>query len=530
MKLRALTWLSVALLSVGLFSYLQGAFAAISSNVELDYGEGTVLWQAQNLHSLSAAVHPLGQYPYILFNYTPVFHCAALLAANFMPSLLAAGRLVSVLSLLGVCVLAFLILSRKPRHWSNLPCGLMAGLLLLHLPNASWSFLFRVDTIGIFFTFLGITLFLHSRRHVWMAYAAFLSFTAAVYSKQTLIAAPFACLLCLSFENPRRALRVVAAFAAVGLSVLAVPAFLTRGEIVRHLFTYNVSPLAWRHGGWLAYDLCRKSAFILLPAVAYVWMRISRLNWSRSPMRARLVTFFQSIQASLREEGTSRTGTLFTIYLATSTLACLSITKIGANVNYMLEPLCACCILAALFVQTQLAPTRTKQGGFSAARFLALSSALLVALTTRFATAGFAGYMHQITANQQAHTYMLHRLEAMRGDVYSEEMTLVLQAHKQVPGEPSSVTFLSAMHLWNERPLVDRIRDDYFSALLVNTSLENREHFSPAVRQAVNAEYELREQAGPYLLYLPRPAAASSDPIDSKENHDQLAYAANSSR
>ncbi len=514
MKFRGFTWSAVALLGVGLFSYLRGAFTAISSGVELDYGEGTVLWQAQNLHDLNAAVHPLGQYPYILFNYTPVYHCASLLAAHFMPSLLAAGRLVSVLSMLGICLIAFLIVSRGSRHWSSLPCGLMAGLLLLHLPNASWSLLMRVDMMGVCFAFLGILLYLRSREHPWMAYAAFLSFTAAAYSKQTLIAAPLACLFCMLIEDARRAFRVLAAFAMTGLAILAFLAFLTRGEMVRHFFTYNVSPLAWRHGVWLAFDMCRRCAFILLPAFAYLLMRAGSLNLRRTPLRSLPSSFLQAVRTSLKEDGQTRTGTVFAVYLGIGALASLSITKVGANVNYLLEPLFAACILTALYIHSQLEAPKLKPDNFSASRVLALASVFLVVLTTNFASSGFANSINRIEANQQVHDYMLHRLEAIPGDVYSEEMTLLLEAHKQVPAEPSSVTFLSKMHLWDERPLVDRIRNGYFSALLVNTSLDDSEHFSPAVRQAANAAYELRERSGDYLLYFPRQSAATLEKND----------------
>ncbi len=484
-------WLVVLLLAGGLYTYAGRARAAVATATELDYGEGTVLWQVRNLPDLPAAVHPLGTYPYILFNYTPVYHWATRLMALALPrpeapDLVAAGRLVSIFSMLGICALAGLIVRRTTRGWASLPAACMGALLLLQLPNTDWSLLVRVDMIGIFFTYLGLYLFLRAEQQPWAHYAAFAAFTLALYSRQTLIAAPAACLLCLFAQNPRRAVRVVAAFAAAGLAILGVLAGLTHGEFVRHLFTYNVSPFHWRHGIWLALDLCRRSLFVILPAVSFAMGAIWRTATRRESFRG------------------SGAASLFVVYLGISSVAALSIAKAGANVNYLLEPLFACCILTALFFGERLLAAQRQPRFAATGVTLALLAAALVALPLSRGGVAATGLAGCSPAAEATHAEMLRRVAGIRGEIYSEEMTLLTQSGRQVPGEPSSVTFLSQIHLWDETPLVERFRSRGFAAVIVNTSLGNPEHFSPLVRAAVEQRYELRERIGAYSLYLPR--------------------------
>ena len=90
---------------------------------------------------------------------------------------------------------------------------------------------------------------------------------------------------------------------------------------------------------------------------------------------------------------------------------------------------------------------------------------------------------------ETVHRDILARLRSINGDVYSEDMTILVQSGREVPAEPSSVTFLAAKHLWNEQPLVERLQNRRFAAVIVNSSIEDPEHFSPAVRQAVLSGY-----------------------------------------
>src|SRR4051812_21764745 len=93
------------LLAFGLVAFLIRAMFALKTPAELDYGEGIVMWQAAHVTDLKTAYHPMHVYPHIVFHYTPLYHLASRAMSAVTGDLLVAGRLVSVLSLAGVCVI-----------------------------------------------------------------------------------------------------------------------------------------------------------------------------------------------------------------------------------------------------------------------------------------------------------------------------------------------------------------------------------------------------------------------------------------
>lgn len=506
----AWVWMAAVLVLLALVPYARHAWLAVNSPQEMDYGEGLVFWQAKHVLNLPQAVHPLGQYPYVLFNYPPVFHLATVALGPAMPSLLSAGRLLSVLSLLGICAICGVVIWRNTRAPLRWPLALLAAALPLHLPTTEWSLLMRVDMIGVFFAWAGLVCYMLARKRPALVYAAIAAFTLALYSKQTLISAPVACLVCLLIESPRRFARAMLLLAGSGLAVLAVLGYLTHGEIVRHLFTYNVSPIAARHGLWLASVLVRQSLALLVLSVLLI-AGLARQVFG--PGAGKIVN---TLRAQLTSDELGRTRVLFVAYFLAGCAASFSILKIGANINYMLEPLFAACVLAALVLCGLLqAPQRSN---FRAATVLACCA--LIVVTTLHAGKGLVSVNGLSAPAPAEYRQLLARVQSLPGDVYSEDLTVLLEAHKAVPAEPASDTFLSAVHLWNEQPLVDRFRNLYFTAIVVKSSLDQHEHFSPAVRQAIMANYEQREQFGGYTLYLPRPAAAMATLIQGEFHHE----------
>src|SRR5262245_45567388 len=124
--MRKLLRLAVAVLftflAAGLATFIFQTILSIRTHDELDYGEGIVLWQAAHVTNWKAAYHPIAIYPHIVFHYPPLYHLASRAMAVATGDLLAAGRLVSSLSLLGTCfILGGLV-------WRCLPagCGVMA--------------------------------------------------------------------------------------------------------------------------------------------------------------------------------------------------------------------------------------------------------------------------------------------------------------------------------------------------------------------------------------------------------------------
>lgn len=489
----------LAALLLGAFSFVQQGRLSIRSPIERDYGEGIVLWQAQHVTNLQEAFRPLTQYPYIVFHYPPVFHYCARLVNMVFPDLLAAGRTVSFLAALGIALLtgAMVFLSVEQRGMLRLLASGAAGLLALHLPATFWSLLMRVDTIGIFLSFCGLFLYLRSDRIRGLEYAAFVCFVAAVYSKQTLVAAPAACLLCAAAVSWRKALRLLVFAIVVGSLIGAYFSVATHGLFFKHLFGYNVNPPNLRGGLWLFRSDLQQAAILIVIAFAEAAMVLVPVlaSWSTRAWRRDI--------ASLLTAGTqSRLHVLASVYMIFALVVSSTACKQGADINYFLEWNLVCCLLAGLFISQSLAPwqigqqwSRMMAMGVVALAFLAFDATQAISDPTRY---------RESDPYRTAYDHMLQRVQAMPGLVYSDVMTILLRSGKQLPAEPAIITVLANVGTWDERPFVERVQRKEFEAVLTGSSLESKAFYTPGVRKVIQENYELTYEEGPFKLYTPR--------------------------
>jgi hypothetical protein len=96
-----------------------------------------------------------------------------------------------------------------------------------------------VDLLALFFTFLGVYLFLRFSQTTKALYGAFACFVVAVFTKQTMLAAPVACLAATMLIRPAQGIRYLLFCVALGSAGLGYLAWATGGEVLRHLFLYN---------------------------------------------------------------------------------------------------------------------------------------------------------------------------------------------------------------------------------------------------------------------------------------------------
>ena len=101
--------------------------------------------------------------------------------------LLLAGRLVSLLSTLGICLtLAWIVYrsapARAPKR-AKAAGAILAGALPCGLKTMDWAQLMRVDMLALWLTFAGSALFIVGRTAI-ARYAAFVLFIAALYTRQ----------------------------------------------------------------------------------------------------------------------------------------------------------------------------------------------------------------------------------------------------------------------------------------------------------------------------------------------------------
>ena len=484
--------------SILLAAHLSAQLPRVFVAFEWDYGEGLVLWQARHIFLRDHAYGPIDEYPHIVYNYPPVYHFAARLFQATGLDLLTAGRLVTLLSTYGVVALGgMLVYWATPRRWGRAARwggAFVPFLFLYSQPALMWATLMRVDLIAVLLVFAGLSVFVRTPWASKQQYAAFVLFALALYAKQTYVAAPLACIAVSALVNIRLAVRYTLFLVALGGSTLLAFSWWTDGRFPLHLFLYTYYPYSLRR----LTDMLQGNVehmFTLLPlALGSLWMMLG-------PQRFRVAR----LRAKLRHSRYRRAIIICGAHTALAFLISFTAGTVGSNLNYFLEWNFAVTLLAALFLAWILSQMRfagPTSPPLLACAVLPLLFALphaLPAVRHLIRPSGTAAWYQQ-----QSETFaeFVSYVRDLPGPVWSDDMTLLMAAGKEVPLEPWTFRSLSATRVWDERPFVERIRRRFFSAILMK---QLEAPISPGMAAALDESYYFGRTVGAYRIYLPKP-------------------------
>lgn len=501
-RLQPLLYLALILfLTAGTLAFVFQSATAIRSNAEIDYGEGIVMWQAANVTDLKKAFRPVEQYPHIVFHYPPLFHLVSRFVAVFTGNLLRAGRLTSIFSLVGTCLIAGLLTAKVlppgTNRMTRFVAGYTAGTLVFSTPLWSWATLMRVDAIGIFLTIAGVALFVLARRRRLFGYLAFLCFVGAVYSKQTALAGPAACFLIALIEKPRYALQLAALSISLGLGLLLMLYTVTDGLVLRHLITYNQNPYFPQQILIRLRNHCSNLIGPLFFSAVFPILVLYRRN-------GRALGFVRRLRLILKRSMFERCVLIVSLYFFFTTLiAAATISKQGASDNYFLEMDIAACFLCGLFLGWVV-----RRATFRPRRAFVLLQ-IIVMFVLLLQTSGNWRTL-AVTAKAfmnpppDPSVKVVNFLQEIGDPVYSEDMVILMQAGREIPAEPAIITALSDDGKWDESGFVARIRNGEFRAIVIRWSLTNHQRFSRAIAQAVEERYYVINDYEPFKVYLPK--------------------------
>jgi hypothetical protein len=513
---KAYLWSLFSLLILGGATFILGTFHKAYYPFGWDDDEGAVWWEAAHVTNLRVMYHPIQEYPYFVVPYPPVFHAVAHIAAEAVGDYLVGGRLVCVFSALGIALLfALIVFQALPRRIPGRIRGsgaLVAALLCFRLDSLNrYIPEMGVDLLALFLAFLGIFMFLRAAEQGRAQYAAFACFVLAVFTKQTMIAAPIACLAARALINPRKALRYLAFCVALGLGSLACLAWATQGEILRHLFLYNAQqPFAitqWILG-------MQENVIGMTPILAVGALAI--LAVVRHSFLTKLRNFVSWLRVGLRTSAYRRTVFVLGMQLLIALVISLTYGKAGSGVHYFLEWNLICCALAGMVFAQALAHWNPGK------RFAAGSTVVFV-LIFLAALTGFPDSLRRINsvfrvtsgerltqdAKYSSSAAVLKILEETPGPVFCENMVLTMKAHKEIPIEPGIQCFLAKRGTWDQSGFVNLISSRQFGVIVLRDI--HNEFWTRAMVDAIELNYVPSEEIGDerfagchYTVYRPR--------------------------
>ena len=499
-----LLWATVlAVLATVVASYAAYALAAILYPYGLDYSEG-LLWQ-QALWTPGPHMYgDIFRYPFVVFEYPPLYLLAMKAVAGLGVGMLPAGRAISVASTLAACTLLGLTVWRACRGSADrrhaLLASVVAGLLpLTLLPVLSWSVLVRVDMMALALSWAGVLLAIMAFRRPGLLFPAVFLFVAAVFTKQIFLAAPVCLGVVWLIRSPRLAVGAYALGGLAGLAGLGALAWVTHGGFVRHIFLYTADRVdlarAWAlTSSWLlAYPVL---ALLALAALAASWLRLRAGHGVRG---------LRDLAAAIRGDERAAFTVFLSLYLLATSCMLVAAGKTGSSRNYFIEWMCCWCAWIGVLVAAPRTSSLTSQR-FGRIAPLLIPACLLLQIWPLPGALGQLRRDQFSAAHASASAALLARARGLHGPILSDDMVMLLQSGHEVPLDQCVLLELSQVGMWREQLLVDLLTQGFFAAVVTaygpgDPTFNGR--YLPATQAAMLQSYPRVEDFGDYRLRLP---------------------------
>ncbi|MFP4380369.1 MAG: hypothetical protein ACLFUS_07690 [Candidatus Sumerlaeia bacterium] len=502
---------------------------------QLDGEEGFILNQALRLKSGKGLYPPISEAPYLVDNYPPLFPWLWSLFVDPEAPSLSGGRGMALFFawLAAFAPMGFLLMhsisgERDEDFTCDINCpfcrcpGLLPAILLGFLccifflsfySVLRWMAYARVDMPALALSLWGLVFFGLYRRFPRAAMiASACAFVAALFFKQTAIAAPAACLLYLLIVNRRHALWYFIALLLAVLAPVGILCLFTGGRYWLHTITYNRNAMRWTEvwNVWLPH-LWRLYHWLLLATLtAVAGATFCRLVFRKKP------AFPLAMWLAL-------------LYGAFNLLSLTSLAKAGSAENYLLEPLMALVLLTGVSMLFLFPEPRGGNVERLGQYYSGLRGAILVVSILMLFVYGmhyksrlsiFTSWPRPSTQAMQAGNHVLKVLREHPGDVLCEDPIYTILSDRPVLFQHFIMSQLQAEGRWDDSDMVRRTENREFSLIQAHTDLRSTaghyNRFTPAMREAISTHYTLLEkpmsrpfQLQPIWLYLPREKAIS---------------------
>ena len=426
----------------------------IGTPLQLNYVEGFNVDDAGRLAAGKALYGDPSHAPFVVSVYTPGYPAAvAGLMTAGVDGLLAA-RLVQFLCVLGVAGL--IVVSGYARtRWIAVAAGLY---FLLDPVQPFWQVVARPDAAATLFALAGIVVLERTGPTGRKDALAAAFFAASIFTKQSFVAAPAAALIVLRRSGWARVLRfasLLAVFSAVPAVALQV---LTHGEFLRHIVSGNINPFSWVAVGRLGGRFWSHHLMDLALMLAILVARPLRQPWSLTGLWAAIA----------------------------SVLATIAVGKLGADLNYFIEPLAAIAFLAARELPSVWKPLPAPWPNAVAAAFVLCGVA---AIANGFVET--LAWGRPLAAARAPYRELVALVAATPGVVVSDDACLLVQAHRTVHIQPFVMTQLAEAGRWDQRPFLAELERQRVKLIIAQVSLEwvFKTRYTPEMRRLIAERY-----------------------------------------
>lgn len=499
-----LAWLGAAalaaLLALAWAKFAYNAYLTANSPVQVDYGEG-IVWQQALLIPGPRMYGDLQRYPFLVFHYPPLYHLAVRAVAMAGVPWLMAGRLISIASALALAALAGALVFEAARRTvprgAALSGAVLAALLFATFqPVQFWARTMRVDMLAVALEFLGMYLGLLALSRPRLLYVAALVFVLAACTKQTALGGAIATFAVALQRMPGRAIRAALLAGLIGGVVFAALMVATDGGFARHIILYNVNRFSLAAAVATLREIGTVATYpaYILTATAVAALVLAQL-WQKR-----------------RDLGAVSPGpVVFTLYFLLATANLVALGKSGAWSNYLIPWVSSWALLIGL-AAAEACKALAGRTARPAPAFLLLALLIPQALASPPAS----GERRLVDLGyRREHDDLLSMIERAGKPVFSDDMTLLMEAGREVPWEPAIISELTGKGLFDERKIVALIDAHAFAFMVVGGQPGNRWYdarYSPAVSAAIERNYPVDRELAELHVRSPATTAGGGAP------------------
>lgn len=466
---RRLEWFfALALLGCALFALLYAAKAAHLA-MQFDYEEGNILNAGLRITQGQTPYPAPGGWPIVINPYGPIPYLVSAALTKAFGLGFFAPRLVSIICAAFIALLiGFLI----RRFGGSVQISILFGCVFLSLDSIrNWLLTSRVDWLALALSFAGLAAFIFWERRWYVA--AFL-FSAALFVKYTLVAAPVACGCCLILRRDWKQLfRLAGSSATFCLAGFLITQRLSSGHFAFHEFATHPDLYSWSQ------------------CLEFMERRVRDI-----PFVFGIATILAAVE--LRQKKVS----LPVLYFLTATAGALTVGKVGSSSNHLIEWTAAACLCAGYgwrFIADWLARKR-------------LVIAARVALAGVFATALMAVALYRLPFAERVSCGPAYLYLREHGDrVLTDSVGALLLTGKPVLVSNPFVYAQLVRHGGWPDTVLDRVRAKEFDVILLREQIgvyRPDERFTIETLRAIRENYHRAATFECYdsgFAYLPNP-------------------------
>jgi hypothetical protein len=448
--------------------------AVIKYPYSMDYGEAPLVDHAMQMVNGQNIYRPdLSTPPYTISNYPPLYIVLLAISVKlFGPSAtFTVGRIISALCGWIAALSIGLIIHRLTRDRFATISGVA---IFLAFPFVVyWSPLLRIDMLALALSLAGLCLLVSESLSTRDFISASILIVAAIYTRQSyVLAAPFAGFVWLLFRDWRKALQLALVVGGLSLVLFLIFNVMTNGGFYYNIVTANVNQFKMTNlkDNW---NNLRHAALIplIFGAVSlFVYWRVNPLWKLAAP------------------------------YLIGATLSAITIGKIGANVNYLLE-LCAALGLAGGAV---IAWSRSHLSIYSLRGMILIMLTLGVGWMLRYTLQNQTYDLHEHLAQQRDLSELASLVSQTDGKILADEhMDLITMQGRPLTIQPFEVTQLAWAGKWDQTPLLNSIAKHEYTAIIIYDKPWAKERWTQEMFDTINKSYVLSAVVAGNKVYTP---------------------------